>query len=963
MDENLYDEFGNYIGPEIDDDDSADEMDAMEQDTVMGDAQPASPGPESYAIAHRPDSIFPDAETVYPGAETLVQEEDTQPLTQPIIAPVKKVKFEVIEKSVPKTSFTIEFLTGLLDKPDLIRNVAVVGSFSHGKTAFMDMLINHTHQVTWDLGSQVRYTDTRIDEQERGISIKSTPMTLALQTSKGKSYAFNLIDTPGHVNFSDEVTAAIRLTDGVIVIVDVVEGVMAGTARLIKHAIQEQQSIVIVINKLDRLILELKLPPTDAYFKIRSVLDEINDVFASVALGTAPQRFSPDEGNIVFMSSLIGFSFTLQSFAQMYADYYGAGPSFAVDFAKKLWGDWYMQENRKFSKKPSADVPDQPRAFVQFILEPLYKLFSQAVGEDPKDLEATAQQLGIKLRKSELALDSAPLLRLVLQQFFGAPTPLIDTCVRLLPSPAAAAERKIQHIYTGPLDMPIAQSLKECNSKGSLMMNVTKLYTKGDATAFDSFGRVFSGTLKKGTVSVLSEAFSESDIEEKKAAVVEHIYICNARYRFEVNQAPAGALVLVEGIDQAIIKTATVVDAKLRDEDLYIFRPLVFNTIAVCKIAVEPLIPAELPKMKDGLRKIVKSYPLLSIKVEESGEHVIMGTGELYLDCALRDLRELYAEIEIKVSDPVVTFRETVVETSSLKCFCDTPNKKNRITMIAEPMDKDLAEDIDSGEIAMTWERKRMQDFFKQKFKWDALAARSIWAFGGAAGPNILINDSLPTETDKQKLESIKDSIVQGFEWGSREGPLCDEPIRNVKFKLLSAQIADEPVFRNSGQIIPTSRRVTYSAFLMATPRLMEPIFYAEIQCPGDCVAAVYTVLARRRGHILQDTPKPGTTLYTVRANLPVIDSIGFETDVRAATQGQAYVQTMFERWAVVPGDPLDKEIQLRPLEPAPAMALAREFMVKTRRRKGLSDDVSINKFFDDPMLLNMAQQAADAFM
>ncbi|CAF5089969.1 unnamed protein product, partial [Rotaria sp. Silwood1] len=107
-----------------------------------------------------------------------------------------------------------------------------------------------------------------------------------------------------------------------------------------------------------------------------------------------------------------------------------------------------------------------------------------------------------------------------------------------------------------------------------------------------------------------------------------------------------------------------------------IFRPLKFNTTSVIKIAVEPVNPSELPKMLDGLRKVNKSYPLLNTKVEESGEHIILGTGELYLDCVMHDLRRMYSEIEIKVADPVLTFCETVVETSSLKCFAETPNKK-----------------------------------------------------------------------------------------------------------------------------------------------------------------------------------------------------------------------------------------------------------------------------------------------
>ncbi len=86
---------------------------------------------------------------------------------------------------------------------------------------------------------------------------------------------------------------------------------------------------------------------------------------------------------------------------------------------------------------------------------------------------------------------------------------------------------------------------------------------------------------------------------------------------------------------------------------------------------------------------------------------------------------------------------------------------------------------------------------------------------------------------------------VQGFQWGTREGPLCDEPIRNVKFKIVGAEIAPEPLARGGGQIIPTARRVCYSSFLMATPRLVEPVYYVEIQTrpePGEYSSSLWAV-------------------------------------------------------------------------------------------------------------------------
>merc|ERR1719238_801808 len=239
--------------------------------------------------------------------------------------------------------------------------------------------------------------------------------------------------------------------------------------------------------------------------------------------------------------------------------------------------------------------------------------------------------------------------------------------------------------------------------------------------------------------------------------------------------------------------------------------------------------------------------------------------------------------------------------------------------MICEPMEKNLAEDIETNKVNIGMDKKSIGNFFREKYDWDLLAARSIWAFGpDMRGPNILVDDTLPSEVDKSLLHSVRDSVVQGFQWGTREGPLCDEPIRNVKFKILDASVDAAPIHRGGGQMIPTARRVAYSALLMATPRLMEPVFFAEIQAPADCLSAIYSVLARRRGHVTQDLPKAGSPLYTIRAYIPVIDSFGFETDLRTHTQGQAFCLQVFDHWAVVPGDPLDKSIVLRPLEPQP---------------------------------------------
>ncbi|XP_020226251.1 110 kDa U5 small nuclear ribonucleoprotein component CLO [Cajanus cajan] len=980
MDDSLYDEFGNYIGPEIESDQDSDrDSDPDAEDTAADPddeaAQSDGEGPnngwlttisndmENQVVLAEDKKYYPTAEEVYgEDVETLVMDEDEQPLEQPIIKPVRSIKFEVGVKD-SSTYVSSQFLLGLMSNPTLVRNVALVGHLQHGKTVFMDMLVEQTHHMsTFDAQSEkhMRYTDTRIDEQERRISIKAVPMSLVLEDSNSKSYLCNIMDTPGHVNFSDEMTASLRLADGAVLIVDAAEGVMVNTERAIRHAIQERLPIVVVINKVDRLITELKLPPKDAYHKLRHTLEVINThISAASSIAGDVQVVDPVVGNVCFASATAGWSFTLQSFAKLYGKLHGI-PLEANKFASRLWGDYYFHpDTRAFKKKPPASGGE--RSFVEFVLEPLYKIYSQVIGEHKKSVETTLAELGVTLSNAAYRLNVRPLLRLACSSVFGPASGFTDMLVQHIPSPREAAIKKVDHIYTGPKDSSIYKAMSQCDSYGPLMVNVTKLYPKSDCSVFDAFGRVYSGKIQTGqTVRVLGEGYSPDDEEDMTVKEVTKLWVYQARDRMPVAEAPPGSWVLIEGVDASIMKTATLCNVDY-DEDVYIFRPLLFNTLSVVKTATEPLNPSELPKMVEGLRKISKSYPLAVTKVEESGEHTILGTGELYLDSIMKDLRELYSEVEVKVADPVVSFCETVVESSSMKCFAETPNKKNKITMIAEPLERGLAEDIENGVVSTDWNRKKLGEFFQTKYDWDLLAARSIWAFGpDKQGPNILLDDTLPTEVDKNLLNAVKDSIVQGFQWGAREGPLCDEPIRNVKFKIVDARIAPEPLHRGSGQIIPTARRVAYSAFLMATPRLMEPVYYVEIQTPIDCVSAIYTVLSRRRGHVTADVPQPGTPAYIVKAFLPVIESFGFETDLRYHTQGQAFCLSVFDHWAIVPGDPLDKSIVLRPLEPAPIQHLAREFMVKTRRRKGMSEDVSISKFFDEAMMVELAQQAAD---
>ena len=389
--------FGNFIG-EAEEESEEEEIqhgangdayvdgDEADEDAVPNDQalmEIDEDGPSNAVVLHEDKQYYPTAEQVYgAGVETMVQEEDAQPLSQPIIAPVVQKKFTVQEANLPPVHFARDFMTDMMNFPEGIRNIAFAGHLHHGKTALMDMLVMQTH----DIGAredkktgrkrdeQLRYTDVHLLERERGLSIKTAPMSLVLQGTRGKSHLFNILDTPGHVNFVDEVAASLRLVDGVVLVVDVVEGVQINTQQIIKHAVLEDLPLTLIVNKMDRLILELKLPPTDAYFKLKHVIEEVNTVIEETLPGQGEKRrLSPEKGNVAFACSNMGWIFTLPSFAKMYADSY---PDInAKDFSVRLWGDiFFNPKRRSFTRKGTEER--SKRTFVNFILEPIYKVYS-----------------------------------------------------------------------------------------------------------------------------------------------------------------------------------------------------------------------------------------------------------------------------------------------------------------------------------------------------------------------------------------------------------------------------------------------------------------------------------------------------------------------------------------------------------------------------------------------------------
>merc|ERR1719365_469515 len=388
-----------------------------------------------------------------------------------------------------------------------------------------------------------------------------------------------------------------------------------------------------------------------------------------------------------------------------------------------------------------------------------------------------------------------------------------------------------------------------------------------------------------------------------------------------IEDVPAGNICGLVGVDQFLVKTGTISTLK----EAHNMKQMKFSVSPVVRVAVEPKNPADLPKLVEGLKRLSKSDPMVQCMIEESGEHIIAGAGELHLEICLKDLEEDHAGIPITKTDPVVSYRETVSEMSEITCLAKSPNKHNRLFMKAEPLPDGLAEDIEKGEVAPRQEAKERGRYLSEKYSFDPTEARKIWCFGPeGTGPNLLIDCTKAV----QYLNEIKDSVVAGFQWATKEGVLMEENMRSTRFNIYDVTLHADAIHRGGGQIIPTARRVIYASFLTAQPALLEPVFLVEIQCPENAVGGIYGVLNRKRGHVFEDSKVEGTPMCMVKAYLPVMESFGFTAELRAATSGQAFPQCVFDHWQRLPGDPLE------------AGTKPGDVVMETRKRKGLKEGV-----------------------
>ena len=823
-------------------------------------------------------------------------------------------------------NFTIEQLREIMDNQNNIRNMSVIAHVDHGKSTLTDSLIARAGIISQDNAGDARYTDGRPDEAERGITIKSTGVSLYYQyddsdSGKYEKFLINLIDSPGHVDFSSEVTAALRVTDGALVVVDYVEGVCVQTETVLRQSLQELIKPVLMINKCDRALFELKHNSETMYQNFLRVIENANVIISTYqneeVMGNL--QVYPDQGTVAFGSALHGWGFTLTTFAKMYAVKLKQDKK---KLLRRLWGDnYYNPKKKKWCNEPENE--NIQRAFCSNILEPLIKLANTVYSGEKNIYQPLLEKLGIKLEGKELELQGKKLMRKVMQKWINASEALLEMIILHLPSPKISQKYRTLYLYQGPKDDECAKAMIECNPNGPVMMFISKMVPISDNGRFYAFGRVFSGKVKAGEeVRILGPDYKQGKQVDFHIKRIQRVVIWMGRKADDVADVPCGNTCCLVGVDEAILKQGTITTSL----NAHTIRSMKYSVSPVVRVAVNAKNPADLPKLVSGLLKMSKADPLVQV-INTETEHIICGSGELHLEICLKDLIEDYAKIEIVKSDPIVPYKETVTEKSSQICMSKSPNKHNRLYVIAEPLDEDLVKEIENGNIKSSDDSKQISRTLIDKYQWDQHDAKKLWVFGpDQMGPNFLVDQTKAV----QYLTEIRDSMESAFQNVVKEGVLAEENLRGVRFNIQDVELHNDSIHRGGGQIIPTARRVYYASEITATPRYQEPIYLCNISTPQDVMNGIYQCFSQRRGVVFNEESVQGTPLLEVKAYLPVSESFGFTAHLRSLTSGQAFPQSSFSHWDIIKQDPFDVKSK------------AYEITMAIRKRKGLKQELPI---------------------
>lgn len=697
----------------------------------------------------------------------------------------------------------VERVVALMDKPEFIRNIGTVAHIDHGKTTFSDNLLAGAGMISSELAGEQLFMDFDEEEQRRGITIDSATVSM-VHEYEGKEYLINLIDTPGHVDFGGDVTRAMRAVDGAVVLVDAVEGPMPQTETVLRQALRENVRPILFINKVDRLINEIKLTPQDMQMRLGLVIDKVNKIVKGL---------KPDEYEKLKLDPVIG----------------------KVAFGSAL-NNWAI--SIPFMKKTGVTFKE----IIEYCLAD---------------------------KQAELA-KKCPLHEV-----------MNDMIIRFLPSPVDAQKERIKVIWHGDKESEIGKSMTNVDRNGKVALMITDITTDPHAGEVAS-GRLFSGTLERGKEIFISGMPNANRIQS--------VGIFMGPERIEVEKIPAGNIVALTGLGDAIVGSTASTDKSMTP-----FESIRHVSEPVVTVAVEAKHMKDLPKLVEVLRQVAKEDPTLKVMInQETGEHLLAGMGELHLEVVVGRIKR-DKHVDITTSKPLVVYRETVTSHAG-PVEGKSPNHHNRFYIEVEPLAPAVIELIKSNQVSMRQQEVERRD----------ILMKAGMSKDEAKGITHIYESNIFIDMTKgiQYLNETMELILEGFEEVMKAGPLSREPVMGVKVKLIDAKLHEDSIHRGPAQVIPASRQATQAAILMAGATLLEPFQKVFIHVPQEQMGGAMREMQGRRGSILDMQSEGDTTI--IEAKAPVAQLFGFAGDLRSATEGRAMWSTEFAGFETIPGNILN---------------------------------------------------------
>ena len=383
----------------------------------------------------------------------------------------------------------------LQEKTDRIRNVCVLAHVDHGKTTLCDSLIASNNIISERSAGDIRYMDSRKDEQTRGITMKSSSISLHFrdqidETQKiHKDYLINLIDSPGHVDFSGEVETGIKISDGCLLVIDVIRGIEAQTKTVLRQAWKEKLKPILVLNKIDRLIVEWNYSALEVWKHCKQILESINAEMANLArneslfdqeleyqknkaedltdalddgddiivsdllevIDDQSLYFNPAKNNVIFTSSIGSWGFSLHQRAQKMAIFKN-NPNLKKVFIKYGFSDVYFDKKAKKFVKGAIAKKKNP-VFVQFILKPIFDVFDTIVNCcDGHKTQEMADHMKLKMNNSDLkkiAINPAQVLKNFMSQWLPLGECVLKNIIDIIPSPIDVEDNRLKQLISG----------------------------------------------------------------------------------------------------------------------------------------------------------------------------------------------------------------------------------------------------------------------------------------------------------------------------------------------------------------------------------------------------------------------------------------------------------------------------------------------------------------------------------